>query len=144
MWEKSISRASSSRSATGRTASGGAHQHGERRHRLRLEPGLAQALQREMAETLRQPLAARGDQQAVVGEDRHARAQSLEDLDLHRRVGDVVLAPDHVGDPEVDIVDHGRQRVEIGAVLAHQHRIGERAAIHMAMAAHEVLPGDVR
>ena len=52
-----------------------------------------------------------------------ARAQRLEDLDLRAGVGDVVLAADHVGDAEVDVVDHRGQRVEIGAVLADQHRI---------------------
>ena len=71
-----------------------------------------------------------------------ARAERLEDLDLHRRVGDVVLAADHVRDGEVDVVDDRRQRVEIGAVLAHQHRVRERAAIDMRRAAHEIGPGD--
>ena len=75
-----------------------ADQHRERGDRLRLEARLAQARQGEVAEPLRQPLPARRGEQVVVAEDRRAAAQSLEDLDLHRRVGDVVLAADHVGD----------------------------------------------
>ena len=56
-----------------------------------------------------------------------ARAQRLEDLDLRRGVGDVILAADDVGDGEVDIVDHRRQGVEEAPVLADQHRIGQGA-----------------
>ena len=59
-------------------------------------------------------------------------AKRLEDLDLHRGVGDVVFAADDMGDAEVDVVDHRGQRVEVAAVLARQHRIGERGAIDMA------------
>ena len=46
-------------------------------------------------------------------------AERFEDLDLHAGVGDVILAAHDVRDADVDVVDHGRQRVEIGAVLAH-------------------------
>ena len=75
-----------------------------------------------------------------MAEDRRRAAERLEDLDLHRRVGDVVLAADDMGDAKVDVVDDGRQGVEIGAVLAPQHRIGQRGAVDMAFAAHQVVP----
>ena len=41
------------------------------------------------------------------------------------RIGDMVVAADDMRDPELDVVDHRRKRVEIAAVLAHQHRIGD-------------------
>ncbi len=47
-----------------------------------------------------------------------------------------------MGDAEFDVVDHRGQRVEIGSVLPPQDRIGERAAIDVALAAHHVGPAD--
>ena len=69
-------------------------------------------------------------------------AERLEQLDLHGRVGDVVLAANHMGDAELDVVDHRGQRVEVGPVLAAQDRVGQRAAIDAALAAHHVGPAD--
>ena len=66
-------------------------------------------------------------------------AQRLEDLHLHRRVGDVVLAADHVGDAERRVVDDGRQRVEIRAVAAHQDGVRQGAAVDAHLPAHEVV-----
>ena len=93
-------RARSSRSATGRTASAEPTRTASDATAARLDPGLAQTREREVAEALREPLAARRGQQVVVPEERRAPAEGLEELDLDRRVGDVVLAADHVGDPQ--------------------------------------------
>ena len=50
----------------------------------------------------------------VVAEGRHRPVREcLIKLDLHRGIGDVVLAADHMGDCEIDVVDDRRQRVEI-------------------------------
>ena len=46
-----------------------------------------------------------------MSEGRRRRAERPEQLDLHGGVRDVVLAADHVGDVESDIIDHGRQGV---------------------------------
>ena len=54
---------------------------------------------------------------------RNRRAERLENLDLHRRVGDVILAADDVRHCEIDIVNHRGQRVEKPAVFADQYRI---------------------
>ncbi len=70
---------------------------------------------------------------------RHRAAQRLEDLDLRAGVGDVVLAADHMGDAEVDVVDHRGQRVEIGAVGADQHRVGHRGGVDRLRALDEVV-----
>ncbi len=72
--------------------------------------GLAQLGQRQRAEALGQPLAFGAGEEVVVGEGRDRAAQRLEDLDLRAGIGDVVLAADHVGDAQVDIVDHRGQR----------------------------------
>src|SRR5690606_28986185 len=68
--------------------------------------------------------------------------QRLEDLDLGAGVGDVVLAPDDVGDLHVDVVDDRRQRIEEQPVLADQHRVGHGGGVHLGVAARQVFPGD--
>ena len=75
-----------------------------------------------------------------MAEARRGAGQRLEDLDLHGRVGDVVFAADDMGDAKVDVVDHRGQRIEVAPVLAPQHRIGERGAVDMTLAAHHVVP----
>ncbi len=90
---------------------------------------------------LGQALPVGADQQVVMGELRRGRrAQRPEQLDLHRRVGDMVLAADDVGDARVEIVHDRGQGIKIGAVLAHQNRIGQRGAIDMAVAADQIVP----
>ena len=54
----------------------------------------------------------------------------------------MVLAPDDMTDVLRDIIDHRRQRVEISAILAQEHRVGEGRAIDMALTAHEIGPAD--
>ena len=63
-------------------------------------------------------------------------------LNLHGGVGDVVLASNHVRDAELEIVGHRRKRIEKASVLPPQHRVGERTAIDVAVAAHKVSPAD--
>ncbi len=43
---------------------------------------------------------------------------------------------------EVDVVDDRWQRVEIGSVLAHQHRIGEGGRVDVLGPADQVVPFD--
>ncbi len=64
-------------------------------------------------------------------EGRRRRAERLEELDLRRGIGDMVLAANDMGDAEIDVVDHARQGVEIAAIGAHQHGIGQRSGIDM-------------
>jgi hypothetical protein len=80
-------------------------------------------LERQVAEALRQPLPVHGGEQVVVAEGRCRRTERREELDLHRRVGDVILAPDDVGHAERGVVRHRGQGVKVGAVLADQHRV---------------------
>ena len=122
---------------------GGADGRGVARHGERLEPLLAHALNGERPVALGQRLTLGADQQIVMAEGRRLGAQRLEQLDLRRGIGDVILAADHMGDAEVDVVDHARQRVEIGAVGADQHRVGQRGGVDMLLAAHEIVPHHV-
>ena len=93
-----------------------------------------------MPHALGQAFAAGIGQQIVMGKLRHGRAEQFEQLDLYGRIGDVILAADDMGHRHIDIIDDRRQRVEIGAIGAHQHRIGQRGAIDMAFAAHQIAP----
>ena len=77
-----------------------------------------------------------------MGEGRRLVAQRLEQLDLHSRVGDVVLAADHVADMEVGVVDDAGEGVEEGAVGADDDGIGQRADVDRLVAADEVVPRD--
>ena len=120
-----------------------ADQHGERGHGHRLDAGFAQAGDRQRAGALRQRLAGRRRQEIVVAEGRRLGAQRLEQRDLHAGIGDMVVAADDVGDAHVDVVGDGRQRVEIGAVLAHQDRIGQRGEVDRLLAAHQIVPLDL-
>ncbi len=59
---------------------------------------------------------------------RHARnvpAKRIVDLLLARGVDQVVVAPDHMGDAHVVVVDHHRQHVGRIAVAAQQHEVVE-------------------
>ena len=49
---------------------------------------------------------------------RRVAAESLQHEELLRGVGEVVVAPDHVGDPHVGVVDRHRQVVERRPVAA--------------------------
>ncbi len=79
-----------------------------------------------------------------MAEPRRGAGERLENLDLHGGIGDMILAADDVRDAEVDVVDHRGKGVEISSVLAPQHRVGERSAIDMALAAHHVVPAHRR
>ncbi len=66
----------------------------------------------------------------MMGKTRWNGAKGFEYLDLHRRIGDVVLAPHHIAHAEIDVVQNRGQRVEKGAVGPHQDGIGEAGRVH--------------
>ena len=118
-----------------------ADQRGVRHHRQRLKALLAHARDRQRAEPLGQRFALRAGEQIVMRENGHGRAQRLENLDLHRCVGHVILAADDVGDAHIRVVGHAREGVERRAVLADQHGIGDGRRVDLLRAANEVVPG---
>ena len=78
-----------------------------------------------------------------MAEGRRLGAQRLEQLDLRRGIGDVIFAAHHMSDAEVDVVDDARQRIEIAAVGADQHRVRQRGCVDMLLAADEIVPHHV-
>src|SRR5690606_17639065 len=49
-----------------------------------------------------------------------------------------------MSDPEIDVVDYARQRVEVRAVGADHYRVGERSNVDGLVAAHQIDPGHQR
>ncbi len=98
----------------------------------------------ERTEALRQPLPVRADQERVVREFRHRaaedRREGLENLDLRGGVGDVVFAAHDMRNLELQIIDAGRQRVEVLTVFADEHGVGDGAGIDFRLATDEIGP----
>ncbi len=113
------------------------------RHGERLDAFGAQALDGKRLVALGQRLSVGADEQAVMAESGRRGVERLEELDLRRGIGDVVLAPDHMGDAEIDVVGDARQRVEVGPVGPDQNRVRQRGGVDMLPAAHQVVPDDV-
>jgi len=86
------------------------------------ELGVLEVL-RELA--LRQlDLAPRLGDDRQVGEARQLGAEPLVDPDLARRVRQVLLGPDHVADPHLDVVDDAGEVVKAAPVGALDHVVG--------------------
>ena len=79
-----------------------------------------------------------------MGEDRGLGTDRPEQLDLRRRVRDVILATDHMGNGKVGVVDDARGGIEKLAVLADQHGVGKRCGVDALLAADEIVPDDRR
>jgi hypothetical protein len=62
-----------------------------------------------------------------VAEQRQRRAQRVEDVDLPRRVVDVLVAAEHVRDVHVPVVDDDREVVGRHAVGAHDDEVVDLA-----------------
>ena len=60
-----------------------------------------------------------------VGEGGKLGPEGLEDQELGEGVREVLLGPDHVGDPHVDVVDDAREVVEGRAVGADDHEVAD-------------------
>ena len=86
---------------------------------------------------------------AVVAVDvRHVRvdgqvgAERAQDVDLRRRVRDVILAADHVRDLVDDVVDRADEVVGRPPVGADDHEVGQQLVPELDAAAHGVVPRD--
>ena len=77
-----------------------------------------------------------------VREVRYGRAQRLVDVDLARRVVDVVVAAHHVGDAHVDVVHHHREVVGGVTVAAEDDEVVELAVGDLDPALDLVVPRD--
>ncbi len=82
------------------------------------------------------------DEKAVMSEGWRFGSERFEEGELHAGVGHMIFAADDVGDGEVHVIDHARERIEGRAVFADEDWIGKRAEVHGLVAADEIVPGD--
>ena len=78
-----------------------------------------------------------------VGEHRDVRAERAVERDLLRRIGDVVVAPDHMGDAHGDIVGDDGHVVDGRPVAPENDEVVQVPAVPGDEAVHRVFPGDV-
>jgi hypothetical protein len=74
--------------------------------------------------------------------ERHRRAERLQDVDLARRVVDVVVAADDVRDAHVPVIDDDAEIVGRRAVGARDDQVVEFAVGDLDAPLDEVIPGD--
>ena len=74
--------------------------------------------------------------------DGQRRAQRAQDVDLARRVVDVIVAADHVRDAHVEVVDDHAEVVGRRAVRARDHEIVELGVRYLDAPLDRVIPGD--
>ena len=100
----------------------------------------AELVHRERAVPLRELLAVVAEEAAEVRVGGRLVAERLQDLDLLRRVRDVVVAADHVGDRVVHVLDGGREVVGRPAVGADDDDVLELDVRHLDATADDVVP----
>ena len=76
-----------------------------------------------------------------MGEFRHWRAQSLIHEDLARRVVDMIVAADHVGDAHVDVIHHHHEVVGRRAVGTLDDDVVQFGDIHRHRTLNEIIEG---
>ena len=93
--------------------------------------------------TLGQRAVVRSHHQRDMREGRRSPAERLEDQQLPRCIGNVILASDHMRDLHQRIVDHDGVVVGGHAVRAHDHRIANHVSVEGDRAANDVIEADV-
>ena len=89
--------------------------------------------------TLRQPGLVRPEDQRQVREPRQRRAERLVEENLARRVGDVVVAADDVGDAHVHVVDDDAEVVDRRAVGAQDDEVVQVGVLEHDGTLHQVV-----
>ena len=79
----------------------------------------------------------------MMPERRRFGVQRFENLDLHARVGDMILPAHDMRHGELDVVDNARKGVEKRPVRADQDRVRKRPEIDGLVAADQIIPGDM-
>ena len=70
-------------------------------------------------------------------------AHGVEQINLHGGVGDMVLAPDDMGNPHIRVVHHRGKRIQRRAVGADQHGVRDGAELNVPAPQHQIVPGGV-
>ena len=111
--------------------------------RLAQEPLGDVVRDRGLALALAHLRAVRVEDQRQVGEARLRVPERAEQQDVLRRVREMVLAADDVGDPHLGVVHHHREVVERAAVAADDHEVAaEVRDVDLDPAADDVVEGD--
>ena len=103
------------------------------------KPGRLEVLHRRRAVALAEALAVLAEDERDVGVVGRRRAERPDHHHLLGRVGDVVLAAQHVGDAHVHVVHGGGEVVGRRAVGAHDDEVLDRAVVEGHRAADVVL-----
>ncbi|OPZ92429.1 MAG: hypothetical protein BWY73_00809 [candidate division TA06 bacterium ADurb.Bin417] len=88
--------------------------------------------------TLGEALPVRAERHGHVGETGRFPVEGLEEQDVARRVGNVVLAPDHVADFHVDVVEDHRQVKRREPVRFHDDQVTHQAGVEGDIAPDQV------
>ena len=131
----SSSRVNSSRSFARRPP----EQREEVEHRLGQEALPLVLHHRRRAVPLAQPPLVGAEDQRHVREARHRRAERLVEQHLLRRVRDVIVAADDVGDPHVDVVDDDRQVIGRVAVRPQDDEVLDHRVVELDPPVHHVV-----
>ena len=119
-----------------------AEQREEVDQRRREVAGVAEVVERHGVPPLRQLAPVVAVDVRNVRVDGQVGAERAQDVDLRRRVRDVVLAADHVCDLVEHVVDRRDEVVGRPAVRADDHEVGEQLVPELDLAADGVVPGD--
>ena len=76
--------------------------------------------------------------QRYVGVSRRLPSEGAEELGLAKGVGEVVVAPNDVGDPHILVVDDHREHVGRRAVGPQQHHIVEGTIVYFDMSLYQI------
>ena len=76
--------------------------------------------------------------QRDMGVSRRLPPKSAEELSLAKRVGEVVVTPDRVGDPHVVVVDDHREHVGRRAVGPQQHHVVESTIVDLDISLYQI------
>src|SRR5207245_8297777 len=74
--------------------------------------------------------------------DRNLGAERADDIDLPRRIVDVIVAANHMGDVHVEIVDDDAKVVRRNAIAAYDNQVVKLGVADLDVALDLIVPGD--
>ena len=114
----------------------------QQRHRL--HPPLPHLAQAERAKAFGQGFPLRPGQQGMMGKLRGLAAQRFDDLNLRRRIGDMVRPAHHMGHTHLRIIHNRGERVKNLPIRLDQHRVADAGRIDGNVAQNAICPFNPR